>query len=154
NSARLDGLLIEVGDGYMPPDLPEDAPARVASLAPILVPGYALSGPTAAWVHGTGNAPPARHHLQRVSARRQRVHAPRGVVLHDVLLDADDIEIVGRTPVTTALRTLTDLALAARSDDAAAHWMRCLADSRRDLLAHAIAHVESRPRLPGKLAAL
>ncbi|MGP6171102.1 hypothetical protein ACTU6V_07815 [Microbacterium sp. A204] len=154
NSARLDGLLFEVGDGYMPPDLPEDAAARVASLKPILVPGYAASGPTAAWVHGTGNAPPAQHHLQRVIARRQRVHAPPGVVLHDVLLDTDDFEVVGGAPVTTVLRTLTDLALAASSDEAAAHWMRCLADSRHDLVARAIAHVESRPRLPGKHAAL
>ena len=61
-AARIDGLLIEVGDGYMPPDIPEGPAARLASLAPILSPGYAASGPTAAWVHGVGDGPPRCHH--------------------------------------------------------------------------------------------
>lgn len=154
SAARLDGVLIEVGDGYMPPDLPEDAAARVASLARILLPGYAASGPTAAWVHGCGDAPPPRHHLQRVTKRRRRVRAPAGVIVHDVLLGPSDIELVGVTPVTTPLRTLTDLALSSRSDHAAAEWTRRLARSRPDLVPLAISHLEGRPRLPGKHAAL
>lgn len=154
NSARLDGLLIEVGEGFMPPDLPEDPHARIASLRPILMPGYAASGPTAAWVHGSGDAPPLRHHLQRVSPRRRRVHAEPGVILHETLLDASDVELVGAFPVTAPLRTLLDLALTVGSNDAAADWVRSLAHSRPALIPRAIEHLESRPRLPGKHAAL
>ncbi|KDA05876.1 hypothetical protein DC31_14450 [Microbacterium sp. CH12i] len=38
NSARLDGLLFELGAGYMPADIPEGVDARAAALIPIVSP--------------------------------------------------------------------------------------------------------------------
>jgi hypothetical protein len=154
SSARLDGLLIEVGDGYMPPDLPEDAAARVAALEGVLIDGYAASGPTAAWIHGVGETPPSRHHLHRVAVRRQRVHPARGVVLHDTRLGTNDFTIVAGAPVTTPLRTLIDLSLAAGGDSDSARWVYRVAADRPDLVAPARSHIESRHRVPGKRAAL
>jgi len=154
NSARLDGLLIEVGDGYMPPDLPEDAIARMFSLAPVLIPGYAACATTAAWVHGAGDPAPLRHHLQRVSARRRRVQVPSGVMLHESRLDDDDFTLVAGAAVTTPLRTMIDLALRADTDEAAAIWLPRLASSEPEIVPDAIARLESRPRLPGKRAAM
>jgi hypothetical protein len=154
SAARIDGLLIEVGEGYMPPDLPEDAAARARSLTPLLEPGYALSGPSAAWVHGVGDAPPICHHLQRITPHRPRVERAARVVLHERAIAAIDVELIGGVPVTTLLRTLTDLVLAAGDDPRTAEWMRRLAAAASDLVPTVRQAIESRTRMPGKRAAL
>ncbi|MGO2682828.1 hypothetical protein [Microbacterium sp.] len=154
SSARLDGVLIEVGDGYMPPDLPESAEARAASLTLIHPPGYALCGPTAAWVHGVGYAPPSCHHLQRVSERRPRVRTMPGVVFHDRLIGRAELAFVGRAAITTRLRTLTDLVLGGGVDAEAEQWMRRFATAASDLLPRVQAIIAARERMPGKRAAL
>lgn len=153
-AARIDGLLIEVGDGYMPPDIPEGPAARLASLAPILSPGYAASGPTAAWVHGVGDGPPRCHHLQRVAQRRARVRPIRDVVLHDRQLEAGDIEVVSGVPVTTRVRTLVDLIVTAGDDPESALWMRRLAAASPELVEKVRVIIQERTRMPGKRAAL
>lgn len=154
SSARIDGLLIEVGEGYMPPDVPEDAAARIASLGPILIPGHAASGPTAAWVHGVGDAAPRCHHLQRHSQRRARISPGRNVVVHEAQLSADDIQLVAGTAVTTRLRTMTDLVLGAHRDAETAMWMRRFGRAEPHLLVAVRERLERRHRLPGKRAAL
>ncbi|MGO1506996.1 MAG: hypothetical protein ACTHZW_05495 [Microbacteriaceae bacterium] len=154
SAARLDGVLIEVGDGYMPTDLPEGAEARAASLAPLHPAGYALCGPTAAWVHGIGYAPPSCHHLQRVSERRPRVRPLPGVVYHDRLIDRAEFAFVGNSAITTRLRTLTDLVLGGGIDADAEQWMRRFAVAAPDLLPRVRAIIAGRERMPGKRAAL
>lgn len=154
SAARLDGLLIEVGDGYMSPDLPEDEAARMRSLAHILSPGYAASGPTAAWVHGIGDLPPVCHHVQRVSANRPRVRPLRNVVVHERRIDDGDVETIAKMPITTTLRTLTDLVLSADHDAESAVWMRRLARAAPRLVSQVRAEIEARPRMPGRRAAL
>ncbi|MGO2746462.1 SAM-dependent methyltransferase [Microbacterium sp.] len=154
SSARLDGLLIEVGDGYMPPDLPEDAAARMMSIRHLLAPDCALSGPTAAWVHGAGDSPPLRHHLVRVSTRRGRLQAPPLVVMHEKRLQSGDIETIAGEQITTKLRTLTDLALGAAYDDETAAWLHRFARVESSLVPRATELLRSRQRLPGKRAAL
>ena len=154
SSARLDGLLVEVGEGYMPSDLPEDASARMRSLAHLISPGYAASGPTAAWVHGIGDAPPESHHVQRVSARRPRVPRLRNVVVHEQRLGDDDVEVIAVTPVTTRLRTLTDLVLRAGADPASAQWMHRFARADSRLVPQVRSVIETWRRVPGRRAAL
>lgn len=154
SSARLDGLLIEVGEGYMPPDLPEDEPARIRSLAPIVPPGYAASGATAAWVHGVGDAPPMRHHVQRISENRPRVRPIRNVIVHERRIDDGDIEFIAGVPVTTRSRTLTDLVFAADRDAESAAWMRRLARADPRLVSQVRDAVTARRRMPGRRAAL
>jgi len=153
-AARIDGVLIEVGEGYMPPDLPEDDAARARSLSPVLVSGYALSGPSAAWVHGAGDAPPIRHHLQRIGAHRPRVERALNVVLHERTTAAGDIELIDDVPVTTRVRTLVDLVLGADADESTAEWMHRLAATAPELVPQVRGILASRHRMPGKRAAL
>lgn len=153
-SARLDGLLCEVGAGYMPADIPETDTARVTALAPVLLPGFAASGPTAAWVHGVGDAPPLRHHIQRAVDRRPRISARRDVVVHESRLPPDDVIMIASVPVTSLLRTMTDLVLYADRYRESHTWMRTLATEMPELLAPVREHLAGRPRLPGRRAAL
>lgn len=154
SSARIDGILVEIGEGYMPADVPEDPAARATSLRPLLPSGHALCGPTAAWVYGVGDAPPSRHHVQRVSARRPRVQPVRTVVLHERIIDESETHLIGITPVTTRLRTLTDLVMAAGNDAETAVWMTRFADGAPSLLPQVRSIIAGRERLPGKRAAL
>ena len=154
NAARLDGLLVEVGDGYMPADLPEDAGARAAALEPVVSPGYAASGPTAAWVHGIGDAPPLRHHIQRAVDRRPRVQPRHNVIVHEGRVPSDDLMLIARMPVTTPLRTLTDLVLSSDRHGECAAWMRSMAAACPSLVPRVHTLLAARSRMPGKRAAL
>ena len=154
NAARLDGLLVEIGEGYMPADLPEDAGARAAALSPILTPGYAASGPTAAWVHGVGDAPPSRHHIQRAVDHRPRIEQRREVIAHEGRIPPADLIFVAAVPVTTPLRTLTDLVLTSGRYRECDEWMGEMAAMFPSLLPRVHELLTARPRMPGKRAAL
>lgn len=154
SAARLDGLLFEVGGGYMLADAPENAAARVAALGPVLTPGYAASGPTAAWMHGIGDAAPLRHHIQRVTSRRQRVATQRNVVVHEIRLDDAEVQVIASALVTTPRRTMADLALRADRDPECAKWLRTTAAAMPELVLPVREHIASRTRMPGKRAAI
>lgn len=138
----------------MPPDVPEGSAARIASIAQVLSPGYAASGTTAAWLHGLGDAAPLHHHIQRVSDRRPRLRPRRNVTVHEMLLAPEDVEQIAAATVTTLSRTMTDLALRAHRDADSAHWLRGAAFAKPELLSPVRDQIASRPRLPGKRAAL
>lgn len=139
----------------MPPDLPEGIAMRLASLGPVMLAGHAACGPTAAWVHGVGNAAPRCHHIQRFAPRRPRVRSVRDVVVHQSRLPASDISFHGTSAVTTPLRTLTDLVLAAARDPEALRWARLLAlHAPSSLLDDVRTALEGRERAPGKRRAL
>lgn len=154
SAARLDGLVFEVDDAYMPADLPEDAAARAVAVSPLVAPGYAASGPTAAWIHGIGDRSPQRHHIQRLSPQRQRVVPMRKVVVHESRLSPDDVQAINTMRVTTPLRTMTDLAIRSARDAECASWLRACAGPWRDLLRPTLEHIVSRPRMPGKRGAV
>ncbi len=153
-AARLDGLLVEIGEGYMPADLPEDAGARAAALSMILSPGYAMSGPTAAWVHGVGDAPPARHHAQRAVDHRPRIDQRRDVIAHEGRVPHSDLVFLGAIPVTAPLRTLTDLVLMSGRYRECAVWMPKMAVAFPSLVPQVQTLLAARSRLPGKRAAM
>ncbi|MCR2814639.1 type IV toxin-antitoxin system AbiEi family antitoxin [Microbacterium jiangjiandongii] len=115
-AARLDGDLVEVGEGYMPADAVETRELRAASLAPLVGRSLAATHLSAAWVHGALDTPPARHAVQRVVTRRLSPPLDARVRYSDVRLDAADADVFGGVAVTTPTRTLADLA---RSRDAA-----------------------------------
>ncbi|MCS3842556.1 type IV toxin-antitoxin system AbiEi family antitoxin [Microbacterium sp. AK031] len=153
-AARLDGLLVEVGEGYMPADLPEDAGARAAAVSPILSPGYAASGPTAAWVHGVGDTPPARHHTQRAVDHRPRISQRSDVIAHEGRVPPSDLVVIGVIPVTTPLRTLTDLVLTSGRYHECAVWMSEMAAAFPSLVPQVQTLLAARSRMPGKRAAM
>lgn len=153
SSARLDGLLFEVGAGYMPADVPEDHSARMAALGQVLCPGFAASGSTAAWVHGVGDAAPLQHHIQRAVAHRPRANAPHNVVVHESQLGPGDVVWIADAPVTSPLRTLTDLVLGADRYPEYLVWMQLLASEMPALVPLVRANLTVRERLPGRRAA-
>lgn len=152
-AARLDGHVVEVGEGFMPMDTVESAAARARSIGMLLPPQTAASGPTAAWVHGARDSPPVVHHVTRCSASRLRAHSSARVVYHDGALAADAVQLIGGIAVTTPLATATtllfELALAGGDDS----WLRGLLRVVPGLTAATTAHVASLHRRPGIRAA-
>lgn len=149
SAARLDGHVIELGEGYVPADLVDSPAARAAAIAGIVPANTAACGPSAAWVHGAGDRPPARHHVRRAVPRRLRVDLPPRVVLHDTALPDRDIVPLGGILVMTAVRTMVDLALGLHRDPTRRAWIELLADVHPELLADAASAIDDMHRMPG-----
>lgn len=153
SAARLDGHVIDLGDAYIPADLVEGPGVRAASLGPLLRTGTAIAGPSAAWVHGAGDAPPSPHHLRRAVARRVRPVMSTRVRYHDTPIPDDDLMLLGGVAVTTFARTLVDLALGAHRDHALVPWLHDLAAIDREALRDALARLHTLHRVPGSRTA-
>lgn len=108
-AARLDGDVVEVGEAYIPADAVETAELRAASLRPLLSPGVAVTHVSAAWVHGALPDPPARHTMQRSSARRLHHVIDNRLHYRDRRVPPEDVSVIGGVSVTTPARTLGDL---------------------------------------------
>ena len=150
---RLDGLLFEVGDAYLPADVPETAAARASSLAARLREELVVSGPTAAWIHGAGDARPERCHVRPHVSRRLRAPADSDVLLHGGVVPASEIQIVSGIRVLTVPATLVDLARMHRTEGAAL-WTAGLMRLDPSQVAPAIELLRARERLPGKRQAI
>lgn len=133
-AARLDGHLVELGEGFTPADTVEDAASRAHSVAALIPPGTAPFGPSAAWIHGAGDRPPALHHLQRASSRRMRIAAVPRIVFHDIVVGAQDRVLIGPLIVPDAAHTLYDLARLSSGHSDFAYWARALALVRPDIV--------------------
>nr|WP_314844384.1 type IV toxin-antitoxin system AbiEi family antitoxin [uncultured Microbacterium sp.] len=152
SAARLDGHLVEMGEGYIPADLIDDPSARALSIATLIPRDTAASGPTAAWIHGAGHQPPTPHHVRRAVARRIRLALSARVVLHDTAVPVDDVVLIGGLRVMTPARTMVDLALGLHRDESLMRWMVLLADALPDTPAAAVTELESLSRVPGTRA--
>lgn len=153
-AARIDGHLVELGDAYIPADLVEGAHTRAASIAHLVQAGAAASGPSAAWIHGAGDEPPARHHVSRAVARRIRpIQHPR-VVFHDSAVARTDVQPIDTIDVTTVQRTIIDLALGLQRDPLLERWLDALAHLAPDGVDRASAFIATRNRLPGSRRAV
>jgi len=150
SAARLDGHVVEVGEGYIPADLIDGPEVRAASLASIIPTLAAACGPTAAWIHGAGDQPPMRHHVRRAVERRVRLPADRRVVVHDVWVPASDLVTIGGIAVTSAVRTMIELATGSSRDPEMGNWARLLsAVLRPQTVEMALARVRGSTRMPG-----
>lgn len=126
SAARLDGDVVEVGEGYIPADAIEGAGARALSLSPLVPPGTAVSGISAAWVHGAGDAPPGVHHVSRISASRQRIAPSIRVVHHERRLCADDVRSISGVWVQTPEATAESLLLSSARSAEDELWLHSL----------------------------
>lgn len=110
SAARIDGRLVELGEGYIPADAVETPALRAASLTPVLGDRLAATHLTAAWVHGAVDELPARLHVQRAVPQRIRPVIDHRIVYRDSALRSQDVTGLGGVLVTTPARTLADLA--------------------------------------------
>lgn len=154
SAARLDGHVVEIGEGYIPADLVEAPAARAAALRSLILPGMAASGPSAAWIHGAGDDPPSPHHARRAVDRRLRASVSARLVFHDSQLASCDIVHIGGLAVSTPLRTMIDLALGIHREPVLASWAAALAEVSPELVPAAAEEMRGLHRVPGVRAAL
>lgn len=152
SAARLDGHLVELGEGYIPADAVETRELRSGSLRGLLGDTLAATHTSAGWIHGAGNDPPARHTVQRAVARRLHHVIDRRLLYRDLRIDPADLTRVGGVWVTTPVRTLADLARV--PDDEHVEAARLLAGLLPGLPAAAAAWLSARGALPHKRIAL
>lgn len=121
-AARLDGHLVELGEGYIPADAADSVWMRANSLRYVLGTSMAATHIVAAWVHGLAPSLPARLTVQRASLKRLHHVISRRLHYRDGRLTTEDaVEIAGIT-VTSVVRTITDLLRSAEpADGEAAH---------------------------------
>ena len=115
-AARLDGQLFRLGDCFMPIDEVQQPihRARVVYSAVSVLPGsdsrMIAEQRSAAWIWGALDVAPIRHQFcVGVNSRTGR-DLSRIAVVREVVIDAREITMVGDFRVTTALRTVIDIA--------------------------------------------
>ncbi|WP_337006076.1 MULTISPECIES: type IV toxin-antitoxin system AbiEi family antitoxin [unclassified Microbacterium] len=148
-AACIDGHVVELGDAYIPADLVETADVRATTIAHLVQPGSAACGPTAAWIHGAGDAPPAIHHVRRCVERRLRPVTNARLVFHDTVLPESDVVLLGGIPVSTPARTMLDLATTLHRDPRVRTWMDRLARACPTAPADAVVALQDMKRVPG-----
>ncbi len=109
SAARLDGILVEIGEAFMPADAVETRELRAAPLTTLIPPVVAATHDTAAWVHGVLEEPPSRHTVQRATSARIHHLFDRRLRYHDQRVIDDALETISGLRVTTPTRTLADL---------------------------------------------
>lgn len=154
SAARLDGDLVEIGEGYMPADAAETRELRAGSLRPMLSPGLALTRESAAWVHGALGEPPVRHRVQRLSARRLHAVFDTRLAYRDVALRREDVMSISGVAVTTPARTLGDLVRDQCGGADTAEAVAAMLRWRADLAVVAARTLSESPPLHHKRAAL
>lgn len=110
SAARLDGDVVEIGEGYMPADAIESTATRAASLRSICGSRLVVGLWSAAWVYGALPDPPSRHSVMRGAAHRVGNLIDRRAIFHDVGVEEQDVADVEGVLVTSPLRTVIDVA--------------------------------------------
>lgn len=154
SAARLDGHLVELGEGYIPADAVETAHLRAFSLRELLGPHLAATHESAAWIHGALGEPPPRHRAQRAVSRRLHHVIDRRLVYRDGCLAGADLCTFAGVWVTTPVRTLADLARRAHHDDDAAQAVREFCRYAPGLAAETLAWFDTQGPLRDKRPAM
>lgn len=108
-SAKLDGELVAVGEGWSPVDLPVGEAVRAQAAALLVPPRVIAERMTAAWIFGLVPEP-TRHHFCVDARTRAHVPPSSRIQLREVSCTTDDTLVLGGLRVTTPLRTVVDLA--------------------------------------------
>lgn len=146
SAACLDGLLVPLGEGFMPADAAETPWMRARSLFPLLGERWAAVRASAAWIHGAVSEEPTPHHVQRVGPTRVRALSDARTVFHDVRLESADVCAIAGVHVSSPGRTLVDLA---RSDDDGERDLACTWATTDPLVRGAAERwLEGHPRFP------
>lgn len=121
SALRLDGEAYALDGCLVPVDSPDLPSVRAAVVAARFSTRYIACGPTAAWLHGALDEPPATHELCVPLAHRlARPLTGSDVRVREMTVAADELVSVGPIAVTDPGRTVIDLArFLPRFDDAA-----------------------------------
>ena len=154
SSARLDGELYAVGEGWCPVDEPEGPPVR-AGAAGLLVPPRAIAERmTAAWIYGIRPEPSRHQFCVDLGARTHVPPSPR-LQLREVRCGPEDTRTIAGLRVTTPLRTVVDLARSPGQDaPGVVHLLADLLSYAGFADAEAAARLCRRHNLPHKTIAL
>lgn len=148
-AARLDGHVVELGEGYLAADTIEGPDARAQSIAGLVPLHAAASGRTAAWIHGAGDQAPGIHHVTRTTPTRQRSTVSVRVAYHDRRLAPGDVQRLGGILVATPLSTAALLLFDAASVPGDEHWLRALVAAQPQVLPQLRDMVGDISRRPG-----
>ncbi|MFV0372927.1 SAM-dependent methyltransferase [Microbacterium sp.] len=107
-SARLDGLVVELGDAFIPADAVETPELRAASLSVLVGSDMALTHESAAWVHGALLRLPARHRVQRIVSHRLPHVIDARLEYRDARIPSRDLACLSGVHLTHPIRTLDD----------------------------------------------
>ncbi|GAA3902882.1 SAM-dependent methyltransferase [Microbacterium invictum] len=142
-AARLDGDLVEIGEGFMPADAVETRELRAASLRTFVRDSLAVTHESAAWVHGAIADPPTPHFVQRVTAHRIPYVVGSRVHYRDQRLPPGDSTRISGLATATPVRTLVDLVREVVGHAAAApDTVEAMCAWRPELIPAAIAWLE------------
>jgi hypothetical protein len=154
-AARLDGDLFAIADCYSPVDLPEQPADRARAVAQQLSERVIVERLSAAWVFGAMTDPPREHQYCSAADARAKPSTLRRLTLREVVIDADEVVVLGGVRVTSPLRTACDLVRSAAQFDAALQLVVLqllnLAGASVD---ECIAVLDRRRNLPGKVRTL
>jgi hypothetical protein len=154
SAARLDGHLVELGEGYIPADAVETTHLRAASLAVLLGDTLAATHQSAAWVYGALENAPARHAVQRAVPRRIHQLIDRRFLYRDGYIEPEDAARIGGVLVTAPSRTTADLARVVDSEPGAAEAILGMIRVFPDAVTQARLWFEAHGPVPGKRGAL
>lgn len=150
----MDGHVIEIGEGYMPMDTVEGADARATSIADLVPVKTAACGPTAAWIHGAGDLPPAQHHVRRTSTTRSRSVTALRVIYHEGRVAPENVQIIAGVSVTALLPTAMEMLFEPTLTKSGDPWLRALLLVHPGLLGEVRTQLERTPRRPGRRIAV
>lgn len=151
SAARLDGHVVELGEGYIPADAVETRELRAGSLTELVGSSLAATHLSAAWIYGALPSAPARHTVQRAVPRRLHTIIDRRLRYRDLQVAERDLLRIGGVWVTTPERTLADLSRV--RDDEHARAAVLLADSDPTLAESALRWLDCAGALPHKRSA-
>ncbi|MGV8885280.1 MAG: hypothetical protein ACOH1T_06775 [Microbacteriaceae bacterium] len=114
HAARLDGELTALDACFIPVDVPATLALRAESLARQWPGRLIAEQHSAAWIWGAQLQPPVRHELCSSLGARARPADPLRVIAREVVINADEVVIIGNLRVTTPARTIADLARTTR----------------------------------------
>src|SRR5690554_3807402 len=118
-AARLDGDLFAIGECFSAVDLPEQPADRARAAAQQLSDRVIVERLSAAWVLGVTAAPPNEHQYCSAADARAKPSTLRRLTLREVVIDEDEIVVLGGVRVTSPLRTACHLVRSATRFDAA-----------------------------------
>lgn len=109
SAARLDGELFAIADCFGPIDLPEQAGSRAQSVAGRLSERVIVERLSAAWILGAADDPPGVHQFCSAVGARAKPATLRRLAVREVVIDDDELVMLGGVRVTSPLRTACDL---------------------------------------------